>query len=278
MKINNLPGPFGAEITDVDVTSCSDDDLKMILSTVYDRRLAVIRTNALTDDAFVRFGYRAGKPLPYDESADQPEIFHITNISSAEVEDNTTAEHWHSDMSFTEIRPTFTILYSVSAPEKGGSTKFCDLAAAYDALPESTKNEIDGLMVEHQHRYTNVHREDRTHRLAPDGWNDSATVIHPLVRAHPITGQKTLFAISGTPVGIQNMDRDEGEKLLQKLRDHALQDRFLTSYQHRTNDLVIWDNPTTLHCATAIQPATGPHDARIIRRMSLVGTPSVFKQ
>jgi taurine dioxygenase len=277
MEINRLSGPFGVEVTDLDVASCTDEQLKTILLTVYDERLVVIRTNALTDKDFVHFGHRAGIPLRFDENAVHPELFHLTNISTEQVKDNMPAENWHSDLSFTKIRPSFTILYSVSAPREGGETRFCDLAAAYEDLSESKKSEIEELLVEHRNPNTISGREDRARRLAPKDWDDKAVVLHPLVRKHPITGRKTLFAIGRTPVGIRGMSDKAAKALLSDLCDHALKDPFLSSHRHRTNDLVIWDNPTTLHRATPLGTANGPFDTRIIRRMSLMGTPSVFR-
>ena len=276
MKINPLKGPFGAEVTNLDVANSSDDDLKELLMAVYEQRVAVVRSVALTDDEFVSFGYRVGEPARIGPSPDRPELFHITNAGVDTAQSGKGAGHWHTDMSFTPYHPTLTILYSIAAPLVGGETLFCDLASAYDALPDSTKAEIDELTVIHRHGAAVTADPDEHTPVAPESWDESTTVLHPLVRHHPITGRKTLFAIKGTCQGIEGMSRDEGIKLLNELCAHAFQAQFVTSHRHRPKDLVIWDNPTTLHRATPIHAATGLDDTRIIRRLSLFGRPPVF--
>ena len=79
MKIERLPGPFGAEVSEVDLATCSDDDLSAILRAIYDERFAVIRTGGMNDQDLVRFGYRCGTPVRFDETADCPEILHVSN-------------------------------------------------------------------------------------------------------------------------------------------------------------------------------------------------------
>ena len=72
------------------------------------------------------------------------------------------------------------------------------------------------------------------------------------------------------------MEQTEAENLLKELGDHAFQEQFITQHAHAVHDLVMWDNPTTMHSATSIAAATGPHDTRLIHRISVRGIPSVF--
>ncbi|MYE10721.1 MAG: TauD/TfdA family dioxygenase [Gammaproteobacteria bacterium] len=276
MKIEGLPGPFGVEVSDVDLANCSDDDLETILRSIYDERFAVIRTGGLRDEDFVRFGHRCGTPVRFDETADIPELFHVTNLDVDTARYARGAAHWHTDLSFTPLKASFTMLYSVAAPREGGETRFCNLAAAYEALPESTRVEIEDLTVEHRHGVSVSARPGDHTPIPPEGWDEGTTVFHPLVRQHPVTGRQTLYAITGTSQGVQGMDPASGAALLNRLCDHAFRAPFLTTHRHRVHDLVIWDNPTTMHSATPIGSATGPADTRILRRMSLHGKPSVF--
>ena len=204
MKIERLPGPFGAEVSEVDLATCSDDDL-----------------------------------------------------------------------SFTPVKASFTMLYSVAAPREGGETRFCNMAAAYDALPESMQQEIEELTVKHRHGVSVSARPGDHTPIAPEGWDERTTVFHPLVRRHPVTRRKTLYAITGTSQGIEGMDSPSGTELLNALCDHAFRPPFLTSHRHCLHDLVIWDNPTTMHSATPLRAATGSDDTRILHRLSLYGRPSV---
>jgi taurine dioxygenase len=150
------------------------------------------------------------------------------------------------------------------------------MVAAYEALPTTVQEQIEDLIVEHRHGIAITARPGDHTPIAPKGWDQGTTVYHPVVRRHPITSQKTLYAITGTTQGIKGMKQEDAQKLLQELCDHAFQDQFITQHTHSVHDLVMWDNPTTMHSATPIAAATGPHDTRLIHRISLRGYPTIF--
>ena len=60
---------------------------------------------------------------------------------------------WHTDASYMPTPVVLGMLHAVSVPPAsalgGGETEFADLRAAYDALPDATKAEIDDLVAEH---------------------------------------------------------------------------------------------------------------------------------
>ena len=274
-----LSGNFGTEILDLDTAGVSDAGLRELLLTLYRSRFLVLRTGGLTDDAYVAFAERLGEPIRLTKNPgdpEHPEIVRITNIGIDTKREAKGAAHWHTDQSFRDRVSSITMLYSLQAPASGGATRFCDMAAAYDALPEAMQVRIEGLTVMHRHGRSVVARPG-DHVPLPLKWlHPQETVRHPLVRRHPITGQKTLYAITGTSQAIVGMEQQAAEELLEELCEHALQERFLAAHTHRRHDLLMWDNPTTMHSATPIGAATGDHDTRLIHRISLHGKPPVF--
>ena len=56
---------------------------------------------------------------------------------------------WHTDASFRAVPGGLSMLYAHVIPEEGGDTEFADLRAAYDALPDTKKKELEGLVAEH---------------------------------------------------------------------------------------------------------------------------------
>ncbi len=277
LNIEKLGGRFGVEIKDMDVPKISDEDLKCLLLNLYEHRVVVIRTKGLTQAEFLAFSKRVGDPIRLNFTATQhPEITQMSNIENDSQKEKKGAAHWHTDQSFKKEVSSVTMLYSVQAPQKGGETLFCNMVAAYEALPQKIQDQIEDLIVEHRHGISITARPDDHTPIPPKGWDQSTTVYHPLVRRHPITRQKTLYAITGTAQGIQGMAQKEGIKLLTDLCDHAFQKPFITQHTHSVHDLVMWDNPTTMHSATPIAAATGPHDTRMIHRISLRSTPSIF--
>jgi alpha-ketoglutarate-dependent 2,4-dichlorophenoxyacetate dioxygenase len=48
------------------------------------------------------------------------------------------------------------MLHALVIPSRGGNTEFCDLRAAYDALPDQLKAEIKDLSAEHYALHTRI--------------------------------------------------------------------------------------------------------------------------
>ncbi len=274
---SRLPGPFGLSVSGISLPDLDDHALKTLLHTLYANRFLVIRTGGLSESEYVRFARRVGQPISFNSGAPFPEIIPITNVGVDTLSDRLGAAHWHTDQSFTRELSSVTMLYSVAAPAIGGETRFCDMVAAYEALPATKRQAIDSLVVEHRHG-TSVAAQPGDHTpIPPKNWDQGQAVWHPLVRHHPITGCRTLYAVTGTSQGIAGMAHESAVALLRELTQHVFQPRFVTEHRHQVNDLVMWDNPTTMHSATPIGAATGPSDTRLINRISLRGRPSVFE-
>lgn len=277
MRIEALNGNFGKVVSDIDIPTIDDETLLELLTSLYASRFLVLKTSGLSKDEYRNFACRIGDPIQLSRDTDFPEIAHISNLETSTTKSRLGAAHWHTDQSFKKTVSSVTMLYSARAPTTGGETKFCDMAAAYNALPESTKIEIEDLVVEHRHGIS-VSAPKGDHKpLPPPGWDSGYTVFHPLVRRHPETDQKTLYAVTGTAQGIRDMPQSEANTLLKSLCAHVLKPHFTTSYRHQRHDIVMWDNPTVMHSATPIHQATGSSDTRLLWRISLRGSPPLLR-
>src|SRR6478752_5367694 len=56
---------------------------------------------------------------------------------------------WHTDASFRAVPGALSLLYAHVIPDEGGDTEFADMRAAYDALPEGAKKQLEGLVAIH---------------------------------------------------------------------------------------------------------------------------------
>ena len=269
--------PFGARIAGAGLGSISDDDLRKLLLALYEHRFLAIQTCGLTPDEYAQFALRIGQPIGRNPETSSV-IIPITNVGIDTKAEARGAAHWHTDQSFTERRSSVTMLYTEQAPAEGGETQFADLASAYDALDDSIRAQIEELVVEHRHGVSITARPGDHVPIPPKNWDQSYTVRHRLVRSHPVTGRKTLYAISGTPQGIVGMPVDEALDLLEMLCQHTFREPFTSEHKHTVDGLVMWDNPTTMHSAKPIGAATGPADTRVIRRISLFGPCPLFSE
>jgi alpha-ketoglutarate-dependent 2,4-dichlorophenoxyacetate dioxygenase len=171
---------------------------------------------------------------------------------------------WHSDSSFKVVPAKYSLLRAVSIPSKGGNTQYADMRAAYDALDDVTKAEVEGLVCEHSQMFSRQQigffdfTDEERERFRP--------VRQCLVRTHPVTGRRSLYlashagAIVGWPV-------PEARGFLRDLIEHATQREFVYTHKWRVGDLVMWDNRQTMHRARPF-PVDEPRD---MRRTTLAG-------
>src|ERR1700758_3743172 len=61
---------------------------------------------------------------------------------------------WHSDSSFNAVPASYSLLSGRSVVSWGGNTEFADMRAAYDALDDRLKTEIEDLVCLHSNMYS----------------------------------------------------------------------------------------------------------------------------
>jgi len=184
-----------------------------------------------------------GKPLARDN---RQRLFNIGNML------------WHSDSSFRAIPAKYSLLSARIVNQKGGNTEFADMRAAYDALDDDMKREVEDLICEHSLMYSRGslgfldYSDEEKIMFKP--------VLQRLVRRHPVTGRKSLYLASHAGA-ILGMPMPEARMLLKDLTEHATQPRFVYVHKWRLNDLVIWDNRQTMHRVRRYDD-TQPRDMR----------------
>ena len=178
---------------------------------------------------------------------------------------------WHSDSSFRPIPAKYSLLSGRIIPSWGANTEFADMRAAYDALDARTKAEVEDLVCEHSLRYS---REAIGFtELTEEEIAAFRPVRQRLVRAHPVTGRKSLF-LSSHAGAIVGWTIPEARMFLRDLTEHATQPQFVYSHEWRVHDLVIWDNRTTMHRARRFDR----NEVRDVRRTTLAGDVATIEQ
>ena len=198
-----------------------------------------------------------GKPLARDSRA------HLFNLGNC---------LWHSDSSFRPIPAKFSLLSARVVNPKGGNTEFADMRAAYDALDDETKAEIEDMICEHSLMYSRGslgfldYSDEEKEMFRP--------VLQRLVRTHPVHRRKSLY-LSSHAGAIKGMSMPEGRVLLRDLNEHATQPEFVYVHKWRLHDLVMWDNRQTMHRVRRYDQSQ-PRD---MRRATVAGTePTVAQQ
>ena len=256
---------FGVEARGVDLAQpMTDEAFVAVEQAFFAGQVLVFRSQRLTPSQFVAFARRFGPPEPhvidqFHHPAD-PNILILSN----RVENGRplgladAGTYFHTDYSYLDVPARATTLCSIEVPAAGGNTLFANQYAAYDDLPAATKRLVDPLVA--IHHYGNRNNEDETTRTVASVLNDAQKqkmplVMHPVVRPHPATGRKALYAVSGSSFGIVGMPDDEARTLLDELAAHATQPKYRLSVSYGVGDVVIWDNASLLHSATLVDPS-----------------------
>jgi len=175
---------------------------------------------------------------------------------------------WHSDSSFRPVPAKYSILSGRVIPSWGANTEFADMRAAYDALDERTKAEIEDLVCEHSLKYSReaIGFTD----LSPEEIAAFRPVRQRLVRTHPSSGRKSLFLASHAGA-ILGWTIPEARMFLRDLVEHATQREFVYRHRWRVGDLVMWDNRQTMHRARRFDR----NEVRDVRRTTLGGEAAI---
>jgi alpha-ketoglutarate-dependent 2,4-dichlorophenoxyacetate dioxygenase len=286
----NLHPVFAAEVTGLDLTRpISEAEVAAIEGAMDAHAVLVFPDQPLTDQQQLDFTCNFGAPEGYNtpghirrqtESRLGPGMADFSNLdkSGAIISGQDRVwffklgdRLWHSDSSFRPIPAKYSLLSGHVLPSWGANTEFADMRAAYDALDDRTKAEVEDLICEHSLifsreaiGFTDLTQEERT-AFRP--------VRQRLVRTHPVTGRKSLF-LSSHAGGIIGWTIPEARMFLRDLTEFATHERFVYSHEWRVNDLVIWDNRTTMHRARRFDR----HEIRDVRRTTLAGDVATIEQ
>jgi len=265
---------FAAEIDGVSLDHpLAPAQVDALLAAFIDHRVLLFRHQRLSRAEHIAFSKLFGElehhVLSQYLDPQHPELYVISNVGP---DGRLRGEHpdkgtlfWHTDTSFTPTPSLATILRGIELPADGGQTWFADMQGAYDALPEAMKRRIAGLRVVHDLAMSRVRSGDLP--LTDEQRERAPPVAHPLARTHPVTGRKALY-MGLHADHIVGMSRQEGRALLDELTEFATQDRFVYKHAWSVDQLVMWDNRTTLHRATAYD--TG-RERRIVERTVVRG-------
>ena len=291
LTISPLHKLFAAEIGGVDVGQALDAATLGALNQAIDRyAVLVFHGQDLDDERQMAFAQHFGElELPRSGRADvkrrlRPEISDISNLDEENRLrgrddprrfDQLGNRLWHTDGSFRRVPAALSMLYAHRvpgpSPRGNGETEFADLRAAYDALPEATKAEIEDLVALH----------DIAWSRGQLGFSDllfgEKNVLPPvpqrLVRTHPGSGRKTLY-IAAHASEIVGWPVPDGRLLLRELIEHATARDFVYRHEWRAGDLVIWDNRCTMHRGRAFDE----REVRDLRRVTTRDVASTLDQ
>ncbi len=252
----------GASIDGLDASKPLSDQQQLWLSdALHQHGFIVLKKQSLSPSELVRFAQYWGEPSPHViDTFHHPQDPRVLILSNVVKDGRPTGladagTYFHTDYSYLAVPARCTILHALDMPSGGNGTTFANQAAAYDDLSALRKKQIAALVV--RHHYGN--RDDLNHQsrtvasvLTAEQAGRVSWVHHPLVKKHPFTGRRALYAVSGSSFGIEGMDDVQALALLRELSTHSTQDRYRHTHDYANGDLVVWDNSLLLHAAPLV--------------------------
>jgi taurine dioxygenase len=274
MEMRTITPFIGMEVSGIDLRDpVGDADFALIRHALNTHALLLFRGQTLTEADHVRFSRRFGPLLTHVLKQflkpDFPEVYVLSNVveGSKPIGNHKEGWNWHSDLSYKAEPCLGSLLYALETPPEGADTLFASMHAAYEALDSDTQQQIRSLKGVHSYAtYYGKAFADRTpltdaqREAVPD-------ICHPLVRTHPETGRLSLYVGQDVVKGIEGMD-EAGDALLATLNAHAIDPRFTYRHVWQPGDLLIWDNRSTMHCAT---PYDDEKYRRVMHRTTVAG-------
>ena len=254
-----ISGALGAEIGGIDLTrQLSNSETIAIKKAFLDHKVIFFRDQNLRPEDHIRIAKLFGNiyRVPFVETRDDyPDIIDIVK----EPEDGNNYNFggvWHSDATFEECPPQSSVLLCLETPPYGGDTLFVNMEAAYEALSNSMKEMLNGILAIHsaERNYgSDGYFKDKNQQSVSMNIENSTAgdkqIEHPVVRTHPETGKKALFVNPIYTIRFKDMTIEESKPILGFLYEHATRPEFQCRFKWSTNALAIWDNRCTMHFA-----------------------------
>ena len=218
----SLSSTFGAEVLDFQLSEKPlGEDIIAIRALWAEHKLLLFRNQSFDEAGLVGFsGHFGDLEIHVREeylSPEHPEILYVSNIERDGRRIGILSEGevgWHYDQIYLPKPAVGSLLMADTLPPDGGNTEFADMCAAWDALPEETRNRLDGALANQSYEAFNqaysVPTNNKQKARSPD-------IHHPIARTHPVTGRKALYLCPGMTTEIVGWDPVESKEMLSYL-------------------------------------------------------------
>ena len=257
IEVKPLTIHMGAEISGADITrQLADEDVKGIWDALLKWRVVVFRDQKMTHGEQVAFARTFGDltigHAVFGHVDGYPEVYSVaknrwdTRYKPA-PKNIRPWTGYHADITAAHNPPAVSILRGDVIPPYGGDTLWANLVVAYEGLSVPLQKFAETLRGIHKFQppvgtdATDEYREMQERRRL--------TTEHPIVRIHPETKEKVLYVSPSFLKEIVGLSPRESEQVLEIFWEHAVRPEFTFRFKWESNDLVMWDNRSVVHCA-----------------------------
>jgi alpha-ketoglutarate-dependent 2,4-dichlorophenoxyacetate dioxygenase len=282
LRFEPIRPEFGARVSGVTLTlGISDQAFSEIRRALDEYSVLVFADQPMTDEQQIDFS-RLWGPLEPTKGVNPASGSFFARQSNLDIATGTIIPssdrrmdyqrgnyQWHADSTFKRIPSLCSILTAREVPSEGGNTEFVSTRAAYESLTEAEQRELQSLTVEHDF---SVSRGRVGFKFSPEEAALYPPVWHPLVQTNPVTGRRSLL-IGAHAAAIVGWPAENSATLLAGLLDRATRPELVYSHRWQVGDVVIWDNRSVLHRATAYDAV----NRRRLMQRTTVSNPAVLE-
>ena len=281
IQVDTSVGPIGAEISGVDLSRhLSAQMVADIHHAWLTHGVVFFRDQNLSPSDQTAFARHLGEldVYPFMEAVEgHPNVIPIIKEADAKLN---FGGAWHTDTSYLKQPPKATVLYALEVPEEGGDTEFADVVAAFTDLSEGMKTFLLAQTGIYSPKlvhgaggdYASVAAKENlggaygTSDASDTNNNDFAEgeVEHPLIRTHDETGAQSIYCGLFHTHRIKGWSREESLPIFRFLKDHFIQEKYVTRFKWRNGSLVLWDNRRLFHNALNDYQGKRRHMQRVI--------------
>jgi len=264
IKALPLAAAMGAEIIGVDLSKVSDEAFSEIEDAVYRHKLIFFRDQDISFKDHENLTLRLGE---FGTDAYTKGVVGHENIQPVIKEASTNTKMvfgsgWHTDSAFLQRPPSIALNYGKDMPPYGGDTMFANTVLAYNSLSPAMKKLLAPLKVwmsakkvvtamqaekaekqgQEITKLGNIELDVDTQKMIDGSY-------HPIIRTHPVTGEKSLFVDGTYANGIEGMSEEESMPIINFLSKFATQESFTCRLRWQSKTFIMWDNRICLHQA-----------------------------
>ena len=270
LDIHPIGGRIGAEIRGIQLSGDLDAaTVEAIQQALVQYKVIFFREQAhLDDQSQEAFAHLLGEPIAHPTVPVRDGTRFLMELDGGRGQ---RANSWHTDVTFVDAYPKASILRSVLAPKSGGDTVWANTSSAYNDLSAELRALADTLWAVHSNEYDYAARKPdvSVEKLEEYRKIFTSTVYeteHPVVRVHPVSGEKTLL-LGHFVKRLKGYSQADSAQLFNLLQSYVTRLENTVRWRWSTGDVAIWDNRATQHYAV---DDYGTQE-RIVRRVTLKG-------
>ena len=251
LKVIQLTPSIGATISEISLNKdLNSETIEQIYSALIKHQVIFFRGQDISPDTHLKLAESLGEIDPGHPVYPHVEGHQSIVLLKNDVNNRPDTNDWHKDLTFKSNPPFASILHGVKVPKVGGDTLWASMSAAYDALPNGWKEQLEGLEAIHD---MGTFRNDFYKEGGIDSVNSAlkkvGSAVHKIIETHPISGLKYLNVNQSFTRNIINESQGPSDNILQFLYQHISKPEFQVRFHWEDNSIAIWDNRITQHYA-----------------------------